>query len=54
MRIHSTFPLAAVEALKKAGVGRTEKPFTFVYLSGAGADPKSVMMWARGKVSIVH
>ena len=30
MKIHVEFPLAAVEALKKAGVGSTEKPFTFV------------------------
>jgi hypothetical protein len=53
-KIHVDFPLAAVEALKKAGVGSAEKPFTFVYVSGAGADPsqKSMMMWARGKVRV--
>jgi len=51
MKIHVDFPLAAVEALKKAGVGNTEKPFSFVYVSGEGADPsqKSMFMWARGK-----
>lgn len=51
MKIHLDFPLAAAEALKKAGVGSTEKPFTFVYLSGEGSDPsqKSLFMWARGK-----
>ena len=52
MKIHVDFPLAAAEALKKAGVGSTEKSFTFVYVSGEGADPseKSMFMWARGKV----
>ena len=52
MKIHVDFPLAAAEALKKAGVGSTDKPFTFVYVSGGGADPsqKSMFMWARGKV----
>ena len=52
IKIHATFPLAAVEALKKAGVGNSEKPFTFVYVSGEGADPseKSMFMWGRGKV----
>jgi hypothetical protein len=52
MKIHVEFPLAAVEALKKAGVGSTEKPFNFVYVSGEGSDPsqKSMFMWARGKV----
>jgi hypothetical protein len=52
MRIHVDFPMAAVEALKKAGVGSTEKPFSFVYVSGEGADPsqKSMFMWGRGKV----
>lgn len=51
MKIHVDFPLAAAEALKKAGVGSTEKPFTFVYVSGEGADPsqKSMFMWGRGK-----
>lgn len=51
MKIHVDFPLAAAEALKKAGVGSTEKPFTFVHVSGEGADPsqKSMFMWARGK-----
>jgi len=51
-KIHLDFPLAAVEALKKAGVGSREKPFNFVYLSGEGADrsQKSPFMWARGKV----
>ena len=53
-KIHVDFPLAAVEALKKAGVGNTEKPFNFVYVSGEGADPsqKSVFMWGRGKVRV--
>ena len=52
MKIHVDFPLAAVEALKKAGVGSTDKPFNFVYVSGEGSDPsqKSMFMWARGKV----
>lgn len=51
-KIHADFPLAAVEALKKAGVGSAEKPFSFVYVSGEGSDPsqKSMFMWARGKV----
>jgi len=51
MKIHVDFPLAAIEALKKAGVGNTEKPFNFVYVSGEGADPsqKSMFMWSRGK-----
>lgn len=55
MKIHVEFPLAAVEALKKAGVGSAEKPFNFVYVSGGGADPsqKSMFMWARGKVRVV-
>ena len=54
MKIHVDFPLAAVEALKKAGVGNAEKPFNFVYVSGEGADPsqKSMFMWARGKVRV--
>jgi len=53
LRIHLDYPLAAVAALKKAGVGSAEKPFTFVYVSGEGSDPsqKSMFMWARGKVS---
>ena len=53
-KIHVDFPLAAVEALKKAGVGSAEKPFTFVYVSGEGADPsqKSMWMWGRGKVRV--
>jgi len=52
MKIHVDLPLAAIEALKKAGVGNTERPFNFVYVSGEGADPsqKSMFMWARGKV----
>lgn len=52
MKIHLDFPMVAVEALKKAGVGSTKKPFTFVYVSGGGSDPsqKSMFMWARGKV----
>ena len=52
MKIHLDFPMAAVEALKKTGVGSTKKPFTFVYVSGGGSDPsqKSMFMWARGKV----
>lgn len=52
IEIHVGFPMAAVEALKKAGVGSADKPFSFVYVSGGGADPsqKSVFMWARGKV----
>jgi len=51
MKIHVDFPVAAVEALKKAGVGNAEKPFTFVYVSGEGSDPsqKSMFMWSRGK-----
>jgi hypothetical protein len=55
MKIHVDFPLAAVEALKKAGVGSTQKPFSFVYVSGEGSDPtqKSMFMWARGKVRII-
>ena len=54
MKIHVDFPLAAVEALKKAGVGNAEKPFNFVYVSGEGADPseKSIFMWSRGKVRV--
>jgi hypothetical protein len=54
MKIHVDFPLAAVEALKKAGVGSTDKPFNFVYVSGEGSDPsqKSMFMWARGKVRV--
>ena len=54
LKIHLEFPLAAVEALKKAGVGSAEKPFNFVYVSGGGADPsqKSMFMWARGKVRV--
>jgi len=54
MKIHVDFPVAAVEALKKAGVGNAEKPFTFVYVSGEGSDPsqKSMFMWSRGKVRI--
>jgi hypothetical protein len=53
-KIHVDFPMAAVEALKKAGVGSAEKPFTFVYVSGEGADPsqKSMWMWGRGKVRV--
>ena len=52
MKIHVDFPLAVVEALKKAGVGSMDKPFNFVYVSGEGSDPsqKSMFMWARGKV----
>ena len=52
MKIHVDFPVTAVEALKKAGVGSTGKPFSFVYVSGEGADPsqKSMFMWGRGKV----
>jgi len=52
LKIHVDFPVAAVEALKKSGVGSTEKPFNFVYVSGGGSDPsqKSMFMWARGKV----
>jgi len=48
MKIHIDFPLAAVEALKKAGVGSGEKPFNFVYLSTEHADPleKSIFVWA--------
>ena len=55
MKIHIDFPLAAVEALKKAGIGSTEKPFTFVYVSGEGSDPTqtSMFMWARGKVCLL-
>jgi hypothetical protein len=55
MNIHLQFPLAAVESLKKAGVGSTEKPFNFVYVSGEGSDPsqKSLFMWARGKVRAI-
>jgi len=51
LKIHLDFPLAAVEALKKAGVGSAEKPFNFVYVSGEGADPtqKSMFMWGRAK-----
>ena len=51
-KIHVEFPVAAVEALKKAGVGSAEKPFTFVYVSGEGSDPseKSMFMWGRVKV----
>ena len=51
-KIHIEFPVAAIEALKKAGVGSSEKPFTFVYVSGEGSDPseKSMFMWARVKV----
>ena len=54
MKIHLDFPMAAVEALKKAGVGSAGKPFSFMYVSGGGADPtqKSTFMWARGKVCI--
>lgn len=54
MKIHVDFPMAAVEALKKAGVGSAEKPFNFVYVSGEGADPsqKSRFMWSRGKVRV--
>lgn len=54
INIHVKFPVAAVEALKKAGVGSTEKPFSFVYVSGEGADPSqtSMFMWGRGKVRI--
>ena len=54
MKIHVDFPLAAVEALKKAGVGSTDKPFNFVYVSGEGSDPsqKSIFMWGRGKVRV--
>ena len=54
MKIHVDFPMAAVEALKKAGVGSAEKPFNFVYVSGEGADPsqKSHFMWSRGKVRV--
>ena len=56
MKIHVDFPIAAVEALKKAGVGNTEKPFNFVYVGGEGADPtqKSVFLWARGKVRNIY
>jgi len=55
MKIHVDFPVAAVEALKKSGVGSTEKPFNFVYVSGEGSDPsqKSMFMWARGKVRML-
>ncbi|KAF9647076.1 hypothetical protein BDM02DRAFT_3156287 [Thelephora ganbajun] len=51
MKIHVDFPLAAVEALKKSGVGSAEKPFNFLYLSGQGSDPsqKSMFMYSRGK-----
>ncbi|KAF9783955.1 hypothetical protein BJ322DRAFT_888048 [Thelephora terrestris] len=51
MKIHVDFPLAAVEALKKAGVGSTDKLFYFVYVGGEGSDPsqKSMFLWARGK-----
>ena len=54
MKIHVDFPIAAVEALKRAGVGSSEKPFNFVYVSGEGSDPsqKSMFMWSRGKVRI--
>lgn len=54
VKIHVDFPLSAVEALKKAGVGSAEKPFNFVYVSGEGADPsqKAMFMWSRGKVRV--
>ena len=54
-KIHVTFPLAAIEALKKANVGSTEKPFSFVYVSGEGSSPseKSMFMWARVKVRMI-
>ena len=56
MKIHVEYPLAAVEALKKAGVGSTKKPFSFVYVSGEGSDPSqtSMFMWARGKVRMMR
>ena len=56
MKIHVDFPLAAVEAFKKADVGSTKKPFSFVYVSGEGSDPseKSMFMWARGKVRMTN
>ena len=55
MKIHLEFPLAAVEALKRAGVGSAEKPFNFVYLSGGGADPsqESMFLYSRGKVRVI-
>ncbi|TDL15951.1 hypothetical protein BD410DRAFT_795883 [Rickenella mellea] len=45
------FPVAAITAFKSVGMGTTEMPFRFVYVSGEGADQsgKSFMMFARVK-----
>ncbi|TCD61171.1 hypothetical protein EIP91_008815, partial [Steccherinum ochraceum] len=53
-RITYEYTMALVKALKEAGVGNdrpADKPFRFVYFSGAMADPtgKSGQMWARVK-----
>lgn len=52
LNIHVDAPLAAVEALKRAGVGPGLKPFNFVHFSGASADTglTSRSMWMQGKV----
>ena len=52
------YPMALVKALVDAGVGEgraADKPFNFVYMSGARADPtqKGREMWARVKVRLL-
>ncbi|KIP05442.1 hypothetical protein PHLGIDRAFT_119816 [Phlebiopsis gigantea 11061_1 CR5-6] len=54
MLLTHDYPLAALRALRDAGVGKGRdpaKPFRFVYISGNSADPteKSIQMWARVK-----
>lgn len=56
-RLTCEYPLAALRALRDAGVGKGRdpaKPFRFVYISGESADAteKSVQMWARVKVRL--
>lgn len=44
----------ALKALINAGVGREDKTFRFVFISGESADQseKSMFMWARVKVNV--
>lgn len=55
MLLSHEYPMAALRAVRDAGVGKNRAPatpFRFLYISGELADPTetSMQMWARVKV----
>lgn len=52
VKLTHDYPVAALKALKEAGVGSEEKPFRFVYISGEGADRTEKSMFLFGRVKV--